>query len=124
MHDLLVHPALQGCGLGGVLLRRLLGQVATGGVHDVGLVTPAHLQPFFTSCAFELDREDSTPMALHVAAGCTLDDAAAASAAHLRADGLRALLERAIDAGGVPRSGPQPSAAAAAQPTGHAHGRL
>lgn len=59
-----MHPDLQGYGLGSVLLRRILNQVADEGVFDVGLVTPSDLQSFFHSCSFELDREDSVPMAI------------------------------------------------------------
>lgn len=39
-------------------------QVSRQGVFDVGLVAPAHLQPFFRSCSFDLDREESVPMAM------------------------------------------------------------
>lgn len=65
IHDVLVHPDMQGYGLGSVMIRRLLNQIATQGVYDVGLVTPTQLQSFFHSCAFEPDREGSVPMALH-----------------------------------------------------------
>jgi hypothetical protein len=47
-----------------MLLKRLVAQIADEGVYDVGTVTPSHLQPFFHTCSFELDREDSVPMAL------------------------------------------------------------
>jgi hypothetical protein len=42
----------------------LLVQVSRQGVFDVGLVAPSHLQAFFRSCSFELDREESVPMAI------------------------------------------------------------
>lgn len=64
MHDLIIHPDLQGFGLGSRLLRRLTQQIADDGVYDVGTVTPSSLMPFFRSSSFELDREDSVPMAL------------------------------------------------------------
>jgi hypothetical protein len=38
-------------------------QVTTHEVYDVGLVTPCELQPFFSGCSFEPDREESVPMA-------------------------------------------------------------
>jgi hypothetical protein len=47
-----------------LLLPPPLLQVSRQGVFDVGLVTPSHLQPFFRSCSFELDREESVPMAI------------------------------------------------------------
>jgi hypothetical protein len=43
----------------------LLLQVSRQGVFDVGLVAPSHLQAFFRSCSFELDREQSVPMAIN-----------------------------------------------------------
>jgi hypothetical protein len=43
----------------------LLPQVSRQGVFDVGLVAPSHLQAFFRSCSFELDREESVPMAIN-----------------------------------------------------------
>jgi len=64
VHDLIIHPDLQGFGLGSTLLKRLVAKIAAEGVYDVGTVTPASLQPFFHSCSFDLDRENSVPMAL------------------------------------------------------------
>eukprot|EP00775_Hariotina_reticulata_P009872 gene9872-10030_t len=64
IHDCIIHPDVQGLGLGSVLIKRCVNQVASEGVYDVGLVTPNHLQPFFNSCSFELDHEESVPMAL------------------------------------------------------------
>lgn len=62
MHDLIIHPDLQGFGLGSTMLKRIVAQISDRGVYDVG--TPSQLQPFFRSCSFDLDREDSVPMAL------------------------------------------------------------
>eukprot|EP00882_Tetradesmus_deserticola_P028095 GHRQ01031279.1.p1 GENE.GHRQ01031279.1~~GHRQ01031279.1.p1 ORF type:complete len:212 (+),score=72.85 GHRQ01031279.1:202-837(+) len=64
IHDLLIHPDMQGYGLGGGLLQRCVNQVSRQGVSDVGLVAPSHLQAFFRSCSFELDKEESVPMAI------------------------------------------------------------
>jgi N-acetylglutamate synthase-like GNAT family acetyltransferase len=64
IHDLIIHPDLQGFGLGSTLLKRLVAQISDEDVWDVGTVTPGHLQPFFHTCSFELDREQSVPMAL------------------------------------------------------------
>jgi N-acetylglutamate synthase-like GNAT family acetyltransferase len=64
IHDLLIHPDLQGFGIGSHLLKRLVTQIGATGVYDVGLVTPSELQPFFRSCSFDLDHEDSVPMGL------------------------------------------------------------
>ncbi|WIA37934.1 hypothetical protein OEZ86_001311 [Tetradesmus obliquus] len=64
IHDLLIHPNMQGYGLGAGLLQRCVNQVSRQGVFDVGLVAPSHLQAFFRSCSFELDREESVPMAI------------------------------------------------------------
>lgn len=38
--------------------------MTAAGVGDVGLVTPCELQPFFSGCSFDLDKEDSVPMVL------------------------------------------------------------
>jgi len=58
--------AHQNCHVAGPLVSAVLWclQVANEGVYDVGLVTPSHLQPFFKRCSFELDHEESVPMAL------------------------------------------------------------
>jgi N-acetylglutamate synthase-like GNAT family acetyltransferase len=64
VHDLIIHPDLQGFGLGSTMLKRIVAQISDRGVYDVGTVTPSQLQPFFRSCSFDLDREDSVPMAL------------------------------------------------------------
>lgn len=64
IHDLIIHPDLQGFGLGSTLMRRLVAQISDEDVWDVGTVTPSHLQPFFRTVDFELDRENSVPMTL------------------------------------------------------------
>ena len=55
---------MQGFGIGSHLLKRLVTQIGATGVYDVGLVTPSELQPFFKSCSFDLDHENSVPMGL------------------------------------------------------------
>ena len=74
VHDLIIHPDLQGFGLGSILLKRLLARIADEGVYDVGTVTPSSLQPFFHTCNFELDRENSVPMALRRARAAGVED--------------------------------------------------
>lgn len=64
LHDLAVHPDLQGFRIGSWLLRSMTHQISGHGVYDVGTVTPAELQPFFRGVSFSLDREGSLPMAL------------------------------------------------------------
>lgn len=94
VHDVLVHPELQGYGLGSVLLRRLLNQVSSEGVFDVGLVTPSSLQSFFHSCSFELDKEDSVPMALNL---CWCKSEVETNAPLQKSTSLLELLNTAMD---------------------------
>ncbi|KAI8476332.1 MAG: hypothetical protein J3K34DRAFT_516741 [Monoraphidium minutum] len=69
VHDVAIHPAVQGYGVGARLMKKVVTQVTAAQVFDVGLVTPNELQPFFTGCSFNLDREESVPMALGALAG-------------------------------------------------------
>lgn len=64
VHDILIHPDLQGFGIGGRLVRSLINQISQLGIFDVGLIAPSELQSFFRSCSFDLDHEESVPMAL------------------------------------------------------------
>lgn len=100
IHDLIIHPDLQGFGLGSTLLRRLVTQISDEDVWDVGIVTPSHLQPFFHTCSFELDKEDSVPMALRRGWEAEVQQINAPLQANPQ---LAALLQRAtlLDGGGV-----------------------
>lgn len=100
IHDLIIHPDLQGFGLGSMLLRRLVTQISDEDVWDVGTVTPSHLQPFFHTCSFELDKEDSVPMALRRGWEAEVQQINAPLQANPQ---LAALLQRAtlLDGGGV-----------------------
>jgi N-acetylglutamate synthase-like GNAT family acetyltransferase len=102
LHDLIVHPALQGYGLGSSLLARLVGQVSGGGVYDVGLVSPASLAPFFHSCSFDLDRESSEPMALLSSSALTSKDVHAINAPLQSSRSLLALLDSQLGTAGQP----------------------
>jgi hypothetical protein len=98
-----------------MLLRRLVAQVSAGGVYDVGLVSPATLQPFFTSCSFDVDREDSVPMAL--AAGWDRQEAAMRAGLQARPR-LQQLLGAALE-GGLACQQPPGAAPVAGGRAGH-----
>eukprot|EP00878_Enallax_costatus_P028381 GHUV01030654.1.p1 GENE.GHUV01030654.1~~GHUV01030654.1.p1 ORF type:complete len:143 (+),score=28.24 GHUV01030654.1:679-1107(+) len=104
IHDVLVHPEMQGYGLGSVMLRRLLNQIANQGVYDVGLVTPTQLQSFFYSCSFELDKEDSVPMAMQQRWSKAEHDINAAIHSN---SALKELLETALEGNLVPKTMPR-----------------
>ncbi|KAI3438652.1 hypothetical protein D9Q98_001074 [Chlorella vulgaris] len=64
VHDVAVMPELQQLGLGRQLLTRLLRQLVTADIADIGLLAPASCQGFFRACSFGRDSEGSTTMTL------------------------------------------------------------
>eukprot|EP00955_Chlamydomonas_euryale_P100053 365255-Chlamydomonas_euryale.AAC.32 len=63
LYDLVVHPRVQGFGIGRKLVHMLVRQLQSKGIYDVGTVCPGTLEPFFRRCQFTDDPEQSTFMA-------------------------------------------------------------
>jgi GNAT superfamily N-acetyltransferase len=91
IYDVLVHPEVRGQGVGRRLMQLLVQQLQMQDIYDVGLVTLPEAQGFFRGCAFEPDREGSTPMSF------TAPTEALVHTERLRSsEALRALLRRAL----------------------------
>jgi len=64
LYDVVVHPDLQGLGMGKRLIRRICQSVFSLSIGDVAVMAPEHLYPFFEACSFGPDQVcDSSLMA-------------------------------------------------------------
>ncbi|KAG0590593.1 hypothetical protein KC19_1G112600 [Ceratodon purpureus] len=70
IHDLAVAPSLQGQGIGGRLVQRLVREISRYGISDISVMASREIRPFFRTCGFGSDILGSTAMMYTAAEEC------------------------------------------------------